>query len=228
MRYSIVIRSKMWLMSFIRHYRSLFRCCKPWRKRRGGLGRGDDPVSQSQSPWNWMSAAAMLETEVQRKLKRDNSLKNYVINKTRQEYRKRKALPLSSRLLWKQMKTWSTCNFSSANSSKSEKLLQKKTKERTISLSHKTFCREKRWMLIWQTYLCSLLGGHQWGFRCKGLPPSVLPSRLSVCSQSSASQRAKNVHGCSTEGLPQEPVTEHPSKTTNTVIFIYAVKDNYI
>lgn len=57
---TVLLQLMTWLI-FIRHYRSLFRCCKPWRKRRGGLGRGDDPVSQSQSPWNWMSAATMLE-----------------------------------------------------------------------------------------------------------------------------------------------------------------------
>lgn len=46
--------------NFNHHLKSHARCCKPWRKRQGGEGRGDDLVSQSQSPGNWMYAAGML------------------------------------------------------------------------------------------------------------------------------------------------------------------------
>lgn len=46
--------------NFNHHLKSHARCCKPWRKRQGGKGRGDDLVSQSQSPGNWMYAARML------------------------------------------------------------------------------------------------------------------------------------------------------------------------
>lgn len=46
--------------SVIHRCRILFRCRKPWRKRRGGMGQANDPVSQSQSPGNWTSAAATL------------------------------------------------------------------------------------------------------------------------------------------------------------------------
>ena len=49
--------------SFNHRQRSLARCCKPWRKRQGGRGQGDDPVSQSQSPGNWMYAAGRLKGE---------------------------------------------------------------------------------------------------------------------------------------------------------------------
>lgn len=48
------------LLSIIRHCPILFRYCKPWRKHQGGMGQVNDPVSQSQSPGNWTSAAAML------------------------------------------------------------------------------------------------------------------------------------------------------------------------